>query len=523
MLVPPRSVRWRPAAVVVSWALLVVFASACAAGSRAKADASATTVAASSGRTASGTVTERAASNGLPRLWAVQVRPGVGGWFDRAVLRRVRRQGVDALTLRVSTLERNASGTRAFESVLRFAAAEELYLIAVLPAGKAGTPAVRHAVAACAGHRFPFLRCAVEAGSLTTAAKLARTNSSVNQLVAVYVTGPGRFRDVARLARVPRRRILAIAPLYESFKASVWAAAIGRIGASASVNLGVAPGSKASPSVQQFAALLAGGGSTAAPPSTDTQVVAGWDIGWRLAAKNPWSDITQDYLFALQTTNGSALDTSFLKGVNVHAWVKAAHAHNVLAFITIGGIDDQNWENACSDTNRRTFVSNLVSYMNNNGFDGVDLDIEDNYWSKLTPPVSAMNTCIQAIADAAHATITTGGKRAIVTEDVTTPWMGSWLKEDVPYIDQFNLMTYTSTVDQQNSDVQATHSQGIPYAKMVIGVDLIDNGEPSGGCGQFQSYAKATGLAGVIVWDIREDAARSGGDLPCFDGLRAAG
>ena len=54
-------------------------------------------------------------------------------------------------------------------------------------------------------------------------------------------------------------------------------------------------------------------------------------------------------------------------------------------------------------------------------------------------------------------------------------------------------------------------------AKFVLGIDLIDNGNSPADCGNIAGYAKAQGLAGVMVWDLHEDAVLHGGTTPCLD------
>lgn len=75
----------------------------------------------------------------------------------------------------------------------------------------------------------------------------------------------------------------------------------------------------------------------------------------------------------------------------------------------IGGMADQNWQTACNNTYRKRVVTNLVNYVKSTGFDGIDLDIEDNNWAAQNPPVAAWDTRrVQAIANAAYATATSG-------------------------------------------------------------------------------------------------------------------
>src|SRR5579871_2710170 len=260
---------------------------------------------------------------------------------------------------------------------------------------------------------------------------------------------------------------------------------------------------------------VAGPTTTVGPVGGGGRVSVGFDVAFDLAPSTPWADITQDDLFALETTAGSGLDTASesVDQVNVPQWVAAVHANHRLALITIGGIDDQHWQTACDSTYRSAFVANLVSYMKSNGFDGIDLDIEDDAWSAETAPVAAWDGCVQAIANAAHATTTAAGARPLVSEDVTTNWMGSYVADDVAYVDQFNLMTYGDTCvggcSTFASDVQDTYTQGLPKAKMVLGIDLIDSPSPQvsdpADCGSIASYAVQQGLMGTMVWDIHSD------------------
>jgi chitinase len=271
------------------------------------------------------------------------------------------------------------------------------------------------------------------------------------------------------------------------------------------------------------------GQSTKTPTPTSStggkEVSVGFDVAFDLASATPWNAITEDDLFAIQTTAGSSLDTSSnsISAVNVPEWVETVHAHHRLALITIGGISDQHWEIACDDTYRSAFVANLVNYMKTNGFDGIDLDIEDDTWSAEGPPSAAMTTCIEAIASAAHATTTAAGGRPLISEDVTTPWMGPWVAPSNAYVDQFNLMTYGDTCTPScatfASDTQKTYAQGVPKAKMVLGIDDIDSYPPAGDCGRIASYAAQQGFAGVMVWDIHQDAVKNGGTFACFDQL----
>jgi hypothetical protein len=279
---------------------------------------------------------------------------------------------------------------------------------------------------------------------------------------------------------------------------------------------------KSLPRLALLTVLLVVIGGAAGPPArsaslTTTQTVMTFDLGWAPTPRMPWADLTQAVLFALQTKKGSGLDASQLAGVNVGSWVSAAHAHHVQALITIGGSADQTWQFACNTTNRARFVSNLVRYTTSHGFDGIDIDIEDDLWASKGPPSAGQTTCARAIAKAAHAARSHAGKPLWVSEDVITNWQGPWIAPYASQIDQLNLMTYGDSLATLNSDVQATHKQGLPYSKMVAGIDVDDYAEPSGGCQPYATYARQHGLNGTFVWDAISDQHK--GSNACLNAL----
>ena len=217
----------------------------------------------------------------------------------------------------------------------------------------------------------------------------------------------------------------------------------------------------------------------------------------------PWNDLTQVVLFALQTQNGPGRD-HLITDIDVPAWVAAAHAHGVTPFISIGGSDDQNWHNACNDTNRAQFVQNLVNYATSNGFDGIDLDPEDQVWGAQNPPVQAMTDCIVGVSNAAHAV------GLLVSADVITNWEGPWFAPSQAYVDQFNLMTYGDNLATMQSDVQDTINQGLPASKFVASASMSTTirAPLPGGCGQFSNYAAQAGLKGAFLGGLHRRPAR---------------
>ena len=226
------------------------------------------------------------------------------------------------------------------------------------------------------------------------------------------------------------------------------------------------------------------------------------DLGWAPvpSVSLPWNDINQLILFNLATENGPGLDNSNIADINVPTWVATVHAHlGIKAIIAIGGAGNDNWGPACNDANRAQFVQNLVGFATSNGFDGIDLDIEDGPWMRVGPPNPAMTTCIVDISTAAHSA------GLFVSADVITNWQGPWYAPSQSYVDQFNLMTYGDDLATVQQDVADTISQGLPASKFAVGVDVDEHPQPPGGCGQFSKYAAQAGLAGAFVWDAAAD------------------
>ena len=226
-------------------------------------------------------------------------------------------------------------------------------------------------------------------------------------------------------------------------------------------------------------AASSGGGGSSSATGQSVAFFPAWETNMTVS-QIPWNAVTQVDLFALQTTAGTGLDTSSLgiNQMNVPQWVSTVHQHNRLAIITVGGISDQHWDTACNDTNRSGFVSNLINYMVSNGFDGIDIDIEQTNWGSMQPPAAPWDTCVQAIAQAAHAATTAAGAKPIVSTDVDQTWMDPYVAGFASYPDQFNLMGYGRTCAnncaQLASDIQTMETEGkvSSASKMTIGIDV---------------------------------------------------
>jgi hypothetical protein len=265
-------------------------------------------------------------------------------------------------------------------------------------------------------------------------------------------------------------------------------------------------------------------------------VSGAFDLGWDpVGASAKFKVMSEDFLFALQTQRGGGLDTSQLSSLrSVSSWVDAVHAAHDLAIITIGGSSDQHWQYACSSTHRVAFTSRLIKFMVRNGFDGLDIDMEDDAITSRAAPVALWTRCARGIIEAAHASRTKAGGVPIVSEDVITNWEGPWIEPYQSMLDQINLMTYGDTCSSSTScrsfasDVAATVRQLCPHGgscdataerRFALGVDVDYYPRTVSSCGYAAAYAKAKGYRGVFDWDLISD--KRLGDFPCQTAIAA--
>ena len=256
--------------------------------------------------------------------------------------------------------------------------------------------------------------------------------------------------------------------------------------------------SRATAVVSEFRATgqnpVPGPGSGTKPPAGlpgdlgNHQMFANY-LAWAndLGSNLPWNDMTQVVMFALKTTNGTALDasTNEVSHYNLPNWTAMIHSHGEDAFIAIGGSNDGDWQDACNSSNQAGFVTNLVNYIVSNGFDGVDLDIENS--GSLS--ASQLEGCVQAIATAAHAATTKQGKTPVVAEEMDESLYNSMpystIQSDIADLDQVQLEYFgfnpysdwnCSTGTPANTCAYVTQmvahalNQGIPANKLLLGM-----------------------------------------------------
>ncbi len=245
----------------------------------------------------------------------------------------------------------------------------------------------------------------------------------------------------------------------------------------------------------------------------------------------PWKAVTQVNLFSLATctsvvnsgcSSPSSIDTVFnsVNEINVPQFVSTAHQHHRKAIITIGGSTNPDWAYPCSPANVSTFAQNLVNYMRTKGFDGVDLDIEQDPGTG-TFTAAELRACTQDVFDDAKAVKTSTGAVPLVTSDVDPTTDLDIGQIQNPYIDQFNMMSYQQGENPTSvaNDASALETQsGIPASKITAGMEVTGGGDgyTTPNCGSIASYASSNGLAGAMLWFGQADASAN---YACLDAV----
>ncbi len=130
----------------------------------------------------------------------------------------------------------------------------------------------------------------------------------------------------------------------------------------------------------------------------------GWQPNSFAESALPWSDLTRVTMFSAEVNTDASLNLTqnSLQLYNMPAWTAMLHQHGVQAFITLGDNTGSGggaaWQDACSASEDQTLATNIVNYATSNGFDGIDLDIENG-----VTPLSQLEACVQQIANQAHA------------------------------------------------------------------------------------------------------------------------
>jgi chitinase len=234
------------------------------------------------------------------------------------------------------------------------------------------------------------------------------------------------------------------------------------------------------------------------PPPPSSRWLAGYYVGYQRSlypeSQVDFSILTHVFVGAiLPTTNGGVLTHFYIDDTNgpIMARNLSARAHQFgrKAVLMLGGAGTHaEMVSAASNANRATFVANLISTMDNLGYDGIDVDWEPIDAADRAPLLALLQQ-LRAARPGMILTIPVGW--------VNTNFPGSvdsWYATVAGVVDQMNLMTYdmagpysgwvtwhsSALLDNQPnhpssvaSTAQAYRNVGVPAAKLGIGIGFF--------------------------------------------------
>ena len=198
-----------------------------------------------------------------------------------------------------------------------------------------------------------------------------------------------------------------------------------------------------------------------------SQWVLGYYVGYQIDRCSiesiPWSCLTHIAFGPLKVKTSTDatgksvvtlvtdFDDSHGEGVSDALKVSdAAHAHGVKALLMFGGAgESKSIGEAASDPHRKTLIGELLTLMEKLGYDGIDLDWEDDKDLKgnIVAPVvkSDLVALAKGLRDAKSDIILTFPAPAVNPNDSPHNTEQLEFKKVTPYVDKFSVMTYTGT------------------------------------------------------------------------------
>lgn len=234
---------------------------------------------------------------------------------------------------------------------------------------------------------------------------------------------------------------------------------------------------------------------------------------------------------------------------NAKAYINHAQTKSVRSLLTLGGADrSSGFSSAVSVANRSNFIANIVSKVEELGFNGVDIDWEFPSSWHATDLNNFITELRSALPDG-----------AVISMDVpATSYSGrNFESSTLNLVDYVNIMSYDdywagggdydhSSYSKMLSHISYwTNTRGVPASKIIVGVpfygrgpggaekykDLVANysvGTSTNNAGgyyfngvdlikQKMNYLKDNGFAGAMIWEISQDVAS--GPLSLLDAI----
>jgi hypothetical protein len=247
-----------------------------------------------------------------------------------------------------------------------------------------------------------------------------------------------------------------------------------------------------------------------------TSTYVGWSTGYYRSWSNyqpskiPWKAFTHICHFSIgPDTLGNVRGLGGSASTNL---VTAAHQNNTKILVCVGGAGSgTNFSKSAHPKYRALFISNMIKFMKQYNYDGIDLD-----WEELRGADTSYVKLHKELRDSLN-TITPRPLFTVAMADYLANVCGQiW-----QYVDQMNSMTYWTYASGLDSDFAPLLSKNIPKSILGVGMGFA----PADGeidltpalCKEKILYTLSKGYGGIMQWGIDEDAARNNGATPCLD------
>jgi chitinase len=203
--------------------------------------------------------------------------------------------------------------------------------------------------------------------------------------------------------------------------------------------------------------------------------VTGYYVGYQRDLLPPekidWNGLTHIAMGAVTANADGTLDTSFYidttSGPALARQISTlAHQHDKKAILMLGGAGNGVAIHSAVKDHRAAFIANIVTAMDDLGYDGVDLDWEDDLDLVL------FETFAKELRQAAPEKIITMPGGAINGNYET---VDPRLVKVVNYVDQFNLMTYYPSTAWAGDGWYSWHNSPLKGAKSTTPVSIEDS------------------------------------------------
>jgi hypothetical protein len=227
-------------------------------------------------------------------------------------------------------------------------------------------------------------------------------------------------------------------------------------------------------------------------------------VGWSTGYHTTWGGQSIASMYFKAYTHicwfdGGIHGPSNSEGLN---FTSTCHKNNTKAIVCIGGAGaGGDFTTATTNANRAAYIASLVTMMQTQGFDGIDMDWEDGI---NAAQYTALHTELRAALDK----IT---PRPLLTV-ATAQYLSANTAPLYQLFDQMNVMSYWVLVGGVASQMNSFTSKGVPKSKLGVGWGYDTDGELDvdnpNDIGAKCLYAIDNGYGGVMIWEIARACAK---------------